>query len=139
MGNTMKLHAVTGAFGYTGKYITRRLLATGNQVITLTGHPERTNEFGDRLKAYPFDFEHPTRLTSHLNGVDTLYNTYWVRFDYGVETYHSAVENTRTLIASAELAGVHKIVHVSITNPTINSPLPYFRGKALIEKMIKDF
>lgn len=30
------IHAVTGAFGYSGKYIAQRLLADGRQVITLT-------------------------------------------------------------------------------------------------------
>jgi nucleoside-diphosphate-sugar epimerase len=30
------LHAVTGAFGYSGKYITKRLLDRGHEVITTT-------------------------------------------------------------------------------------------------------
>ena len=30
-------------------------------------------------------------------------------------------------------AGVERVVHVSITNPSLDSPLPYFRGKAEVE------
>jgi len=30
------IHAVTGAFGYSGKYISERLLAEGKSVLTLT-------------------------------------------------------------------------------------------------------
>jgi len=31
------IHAVTGAYGYSGKYIARRLLDIGRAVITLYG------------------------------------------------------------------------------------------------------
>ncbi|MEE3141611.1 MAG: hypothetical protein VX307_03370 [Chloroflexota bacterium] len=37
--NQAAINVVTGAFGYTGKYITHLLLASGVQVKTLTGHP----------------------------------------------------------------------------------------------------
>ena len=134
--NDQHLAAVTGAFGYTGKYITRCLLAAGQNVITLTGNPDRPNEFGGRVRAYPFSFTHPEALAASLEGVHTLYNTYWVRFNYGGTTYDKAVQNTLTLIQVARAAGVRRIVHVSITNPSLDSPLPYFRGKALLEQAI---
>jgi len=41
---------VTGAFSYSGKYITKRLLARGEEVITLTGHPNRPDPFGGKSK-----------------------------------------------------------------------------------------
>ena len=131
--------AVTGAFGYTGKYIARLLLANGQDVITLTGRPERgLPEFAGRIRALPFHFDQPKRLRESLNGVDVLYNTYWVRFNYGTQTYERAVANTRTLIRAAREAGVRRIVHVSITNPTPESRLPYFHGKALLEQAVQD-
>jgi uncharacterized protein YbjT (DUF2867 family) len=130
-------NAVTGAFGYTGKYITRKLLAKGKQVITLTGHLDRPDEFRGQVKAFPFNFKRPDALTSTLQGVETLYNTYWVRFDHGKATFESAVANTRRLVECARSAGVRRIVHVSISNPSVDSPLPYFRGKALLEEAIQ--
>ena len=51
-----ELNVVIGAFGYTGKYIARKLLSTGHEVRTLTGHPGRENPFGDQIKAFPLDF-----------------------------------------------------------------------------------
>jgi len=136
--NGSELAAVTGAFGYTGKYITKQLLTIGKQVITFTGHMDRPNEFGDRVKVYPFDFNQPNRLVEHLKGVHTFYNTYWVRFDHGKATYEQAIANTRILIEAAKHAGVQRFVHVSITNPSTDSTLPYFRGKALLESAIKE-
>lgn len=131
------MNAVTGAFGYTGKYIARRLLALGEPVITLTGHPRRPNEFGSSVKAFPFRFDNPGSMAESLAGVRVLYNTYWVRFDRGSATHDQAVANTRALIRAAEIAGVERVVHISITNPDPQSPLPYFKGKALVEEEIR--
>jgi len=133
---TPELNVVTGAFGYTGKYITRRLLSMGKRIRTLTGRPNRQNPFGDQVSVAPFNFDNPGELTKSLRGATTLYNTYWVRFSYGQVTFDKAVENTKTLIKAAEEAGVHRIVHVSITNASEDLPLPYFRGKGLVEKVI---
>lgn len=128
--------AVTGSFSYTGKYITQRLLARGDEVITLTGHPDNPDPFDGQVKAYPFNFENPEKLTKTLEGVDILFNTYWVRFSHGDNTHNLAVNNTKTLIHAAERAGVKRIVHTSISNPSLESDLPYFSGKAELEKTI---
>lgn len=125
---------ITGANGYTGKYITRRLLAAGEKVKTLTGHPNRPTSFGDSVPVLPFNFDNEKALTKSLEGVKTFYNTYWVRFSYGQTTYDLAIENTKTLIRSAKNAGVQRFVHVSIANPDATSPLPYYRGKGILEK-----
>jgi len=126
--------AVTGAFGYSGRYIARRLLAAGHTVSTLTNSPDRPNPFGDQVRAFPFNFDQPERLTESLRGVDALVNTYWVRFDHRLFAHDQAVANTRVLFRAAQAAGVRRIVHVSITNPDTASALPYFRGKARLEQ-----
>ncbi len=127
---------VTGAFGYIGKYITRRLLAEGRRVRTLTAHPNRPNPFGDQVSVAPFNFHKPDDLVASMRGATTLYNTYWIRFAHGSVSFEIAVEHSRTLIGAAERAGVGRIVHVSITNPSAESHLPYFRGKAAVEAII---
>lgn len=129
--------AVTGAFSFSGKYITKRLLARGEEVITLTGHPNRPDPFGGKVKAYPLDFDE-TSTINNLRGVDVLVNTYWVRFDKGENTQPRAVENTRTLVRAAKAAGVKRVVHISIANPSANSPLPYYWGKAANERTVID-
>jgi len=128
-----KRHAVTGAFGYTGKYITQKLLEVGHEVITLTGHPNRPQAFEKNVPAFAFNFDQPENLTETLRGIDTLFNTYWIRFSHKNLTFDQAVENTKTLFAAAKEAGVRRVVHVSITNPDPASSLPYFRGKAVLE------
>jgi NADH dehydrogenase len=132
------MNAVTGAYGYTGKYIARRLLQSGEPVMTLTGNPGRTNEFGSAVKAFPFRFDDPAAMAASLRGARVLYNTYWVRFDRRDTTHDGAVKNTLALIRAAQMAGVERIVHIGIANPSVSSDLPYFRGKALVEAAIRE-
>jgi uncharacterized protein YbjT (DUF2867 family) len=134
--STVEINAITGAFGYTGKYITRRLLEMGKEVRTLTGHPNNTNPFGEQVRVYPFNFDNFAELVESLHGATTFYNTYWIRFSHGTNTFEGAVRNTQTLIRAAVEAGVQRIVHISITNPAETSRFPYFKGKAILEQDI---
>lgn len=129
---------ITGAFSYTGKYATRMLLSRGYEVRTLTFHPERQNEFGNRVQAFRYNFDHPEQLEQTLRGASCLTNTYWVRFPYGQFSFELAVRNTVTLIEAAKRAGVERIVHVSIANPSADSTLGYYRGKVQSEQAVRD-
>jgi uncharacterized protein YbjT (DUF2867 family) len=75
-------------------------------------------------------------LIQSLNGTDTLYNTYWIRFPRGGIDFETAVRNSARLFHAASRAGVRRIIHVSITKPSLDSPLPYFRGKAQVERAL---
>jgi len=129
---------VTGAFSYTGKYITRKLLHSGRKVRTITNHPNRSNPFGHQVEIAAMDFRNPAKLVESLRGASVLYNSYWVRFSHGTVTFDDGVANSRILIQAAAEAGVRRIVHVSIANPSIASHLPYYSGKAQVEKAIID-
>jgi len=133
-----ELDVVTGAFGYTGKYITQRLLEVGRRVRTITGHPKRTNGFANQVEIASMDFSDRSGLVRSLRGASVLYNTYWVRFNHGRATFDEAVTNSCVLIQAAREAGVRKIVHLSIANPSLDSHLAYYSGKALVEKAIVD-
>jgi len=128
-----RIHAVTGAFGYSGRYIASRLLDQGHEVITLTGSVDRDSELSTRVRAVPFDFDRPRRLAESLADVSVLYNTYWVRFNHRLFDHADAVAKSVVLFNAAREAGVERVVHVSITNPSRESPLSYFRGKAQVE------
>ncbi|MFV1963994.1 MAG: SDR family oxidoreductase [Pirellulaceae bacterium] len=135
---TDPFHVVTGAFGYSGKYIARRLLEQGHAVRTLTNSPDRKNPFDGKVPAALFHFDEPRKLVKSLRGASVLYNTYWVRFNHTEFKHSAAVENTLKLFAAAKEAGVRRIVHVSITNPSVDSPLEYFSGKARLEQALME-
>jgi nucleoside-diphosphate-sugar epimerase len=128
---------VTGAFSYSGAVIARELQAAGRQVRTLTGHPGRAPA-GTPLEVRPLDFADPDGLTESLRGARALVNTYWVRFPHGHVSHETAVAQSRVLFRAAAEAGVGRVVHVSITHPSADSPYPYFRGKAAVEQALVD-
>ena len=133
-----EIDVVTGSFSYTGRYITRRLIASGRQVRTLTGHPCPADPMAGRVPAFAYDFTHPECMIECLSGAHTLYNTYWVRFPYGRLNYDVAVQNLQALIEAAVRAGTRKLVHISIVNASEDSPYAYFRGKAQVERAIRE-
>src|SRR5256885_3187759 len=135
-----RVDVVTGAFSYTGRFIARRLLADGRRVRTLTNHSRRpgTEDLLEKLEVEPLQFEDRARLRVSLKGASTLYNTYWVRFPHGRLDFDKAVANTRTLLRAAAEAGVKRVVHISVSNPSLDSSLAYYRGKAQTEQAVKE-
>jgi NADH dehydrogenase len=137
-GRGTETDLVTGAFSYSGSRIAELLIASGREVRTLTHHLDREHPLRGRVQAAPYRFDDPAALARSLEGISTLYNTYWVRFERGRTTFANAVANSRVLFEAARRAGVARIVCVSIANPSVDSPLPYYRGKALVEQALAD-
>ena len=129
---------VTGAFSYTGRYIARRLLSQERRVRTLTNHPKRAGAEDIKVDVAPLQFSDRAALVESLRGADVLYNTYWVRFRHGRVGFGEAIANTRMLVGAAAEAGVRKIVHISVSNPSIDSELDYYAGKARTEDIVRD-
>jgi NADH dehydrogenase len=130
-----QLDIVTGAFSYSGAAIASELMRRGHRVRTLTGHPERAPA-STPVETRRLDFSATAGLLAAMAGAHTLYNTYWVRFAHGGVSHELAVANSKTLFAAAAKAGVQRIVHVSITNPSLTSSDSYFRGKAEVEQAL---
>jgi NADH dehydrogenase len=128
---------VTGAFSYSGAAIAAQLLSRGRRVRTLTGHRGRASA-GTPVEVRPLNFAAPDELRGSLAGAHTLYNTYWVRFAHGHVSHEAAVANSRLLFTAAAAAGVRRIVHVSITNPSLTAADSYFRGKAEVERALAE-
>jgi NADH dehydrogenase len=134
---------ITGAFSYTGKYVAQLLLSRGYEIRTLTNHPpkhhpERPNPLGGRIQVFPYNFDRPDELRRSLEGASAVINTYWVRFPHGGSNFETAIQNSRALIAAARDAEVQRIVHVSIANPSLESQLGYYKGKAQVEQAVRE-
>jgi NADH dehydrogenase len=111
-------------------------LESGYQVKTVTTYPNKPNPFGDRVQASSYNFENPGKLIQFLSGGEILFNTYWIRFNYKHWSFLQALKNTAILFHCAQKAGVQKIVQISVTNPSLRDKLPYYRGKAIQEKIL---
>ena len=134
MGNRV---AVTGAFGFTGRAIAERLLDAGHEVVTLTRRSGAGHPLASRITVRPFDTDRADELRATLAGVDTLYNTYWLRFPRGGSTFEGAVARSAGLLAAARDAGVRRVVHVSVVNASADADTPYVRAKAALESVVR--
>ena len=105
---------------------------------TLSRAPDPAHPLAAQVELARLQFDDAAALTDSLRGAHTLYNTWWVRFPRGAMTWDGAVANTRTLLAAARDAGVRRVVHVSVTNAAADSPLPYYRHKAIAEQAVRD-
>jgi NADH dehydrogenase len=129
---------VTGAYSFTGRFIARRLLAQERRLKTLTNHPKRDGAEDITADVAPLQFTDRAALVESLRGAEVLYNTYWVRFRHGKVRFGDAVANTRILVGAARDAGVRKVVHISVSNPSEDSQLDYYAGKARAESAVRE-
>ena len=142
----MPTDAVTGATSYTGRFIAELLRERGRTVLNLTrraGAPEvgrsgppAAHRDGPLLRDVPFPSS-LAALTRSLGGVDTLYNTHWIRFERGAATYDRAIATSRTLLEAARAAGVRRFVHISVIHAAHDAPTGYFRAKAELEDLVR--
>jgi len=130
--------AVTGVFSYSGRFIAEVLLARGWEVVALgRSRPAPGESLAARVSFSPLVLDDEKGLASALSGCDALFNTYWVRFEYGGTTFAQAVERSNRLFRAASAARVRRIVHLSVSNASADSPFPYFRGKAAVEEALR--
>jgi uncharacterized protein YbjT (DUF2867 family) len=128
--------AVTGAFSYTGSAIARELLARDRRVRTLVRSPPPAGHpLEGRVEVAPLALDDEAALVSALAGIDVLYNTFWIRFPRGPSTFEWAIAASARLFAAAAAAGVERIVHISVTRPSVSSPYAYFRAKAAVDEL----
>ncbi len=134
------MHVVTGAFGYSGRWIAHHLLDKGIQVRTLTNAVGRDDPFDGRVEVHPLDFDDYDALVESLRGAEVLYNTYWVRYNHPRRNFEHgiAVENSKRLFKAAAEAGVERIVHFSVAHPHKAPDWTYFRGKVAVEQHLND-
>ncbi len=132
-----ELDVVTGAFSFTGKYITRRLLAQGRQVRTLTGHPGREHSFGEAVAAFPFRFDDPAALGAALRGrghpLQHLLDPLRARPD------DLRPGSCRDRCAAAARPGGRGAAGGAFQCPARRSasPYPYFRAKGEAERLVR--
>jgi len=146
--------AITGAFSYSGRYITELLQRDTNikEIRNLTNHPNRnigkSNHLSQELdggldknqiKVYPLQFDNHYDLVQSLEGIDVLYCTFWTRFleDSNPEEQHPALAKVKRLVDAAAEAKVSRLIYISHTQPDPSSEVKYIQGKALAEEYIR--
>ena len=117
---------VTGAAGFLGSHLARKLAETGEQVRALVRAARAPSLEGIPVEKVVGDLRDPPSLDAALQGVRCVYH---VAADYRLWTpdpaqiYESNVTGTRNLLAAAGRAGVERFIYTS-TVGTIVVPRP---------------
>ncbi len=104
---------MTGAAGFVGWHVARRLIERGERVRALV-HKSRLREL--EAESFAGDLRDPESLSRAAAGCGIVYH---VAADYRLwaknprEMYASNVEGTRNLLAAARAAGVERVVYTS--------------------------
>src|SRR5579871_3743861 len=110
----MKPTLVTGASGFIGWHVARKLLLRGERVRALLRPGSRIRELDVEIALG--DLRDPGSLDRAVAGCRVVYH---VAADYRLwakdeeELYHSNVEGTRNLLKAAREAGVDRVVYTS--------------------------
>jgi dihydroflavonol-4-reductase len=148
---------VTGATGFVGWHVARKLVERGDRVRVLVRDAGRLKDL-DGVEAVEGDLRDPESLARAVEGCGVVYH---VAADYRLwtrdpeEMYRSNVEGTRNLFQAARRSGVERVVYTS-TVGCIGIPKegigdeqtpvgiedmrgPYKRSKFLAEKVALEF
>jgi uncharacterized protein YbjT (DUF2867 family) len=115
------------------------LIESGREVRSISRRPAPAGHpLAGEVDVEQLQFGDHDALTRALAGAEVLYATYWVRFPHQGVTFDDAVQNLRLLFRAAEAAGVRKVVYISVSNASAESPYAYFRGKAAAEAALAE-
>ncbi len=135
---------VTGATGYIGRHLVKRLVSQGERPRCLVRDPQRAATI---LPADKVDFVHgdttqPSLLENAVQGIDTIVHTAFITADRKAQSgafyEETNVHGTSNLIAAAKTAGVKRIVELSGLGTKPDKPGSYMEGRYLAEKMLID-
>ncbi len=158
-GNAMKT-LVTGATGFVGSAVVRRLLRDGHQVRALVrATSDHRNLLGLDVQVVEGDLTQAASLQHACDGCDALFH---VAADYRLwapqpaQLYQANVEGTRAILEAAKQASVPRIVYTSSV-ATLGIPVDgrpgdentvvslndmvghYKRSKFLAEALVREF
>jgi len=106
---------VTGATGFVGWHVARKLVQRGYKVRALVRDPSRLRELVE-VEPVTGDLRDPESLSRALAGCSLAYHVaadyrLWAR--YPRELFDSNVTGTRNVLEQARLAGVERVVYTS--------------------------
>ncbi len=132
---------VTGATGFIGSHLTRRLAAAGHEVVATsrgeTAPPADLAELdGVRVVAAPVDDE-PALRTAFAD-VDVVAHLAGIPFERGPQTYRRVhVQGTRAVASAAEAADADRLVLSSFLKARPNCGSGYHESKWVAEELVR--
>ncbi|GHO50184.1 SDR family oxidoreductase [Ktedonospora formicarum] len=134
---------VTGATGYIGTHLVKRLAERGEQVRCLVRDTQKAKQVlpADKVELVEGATTRPETLAAALQGIETIVHAAFMTADRK-ETpnnhYNETnVDGTRNLIHAAEGAGVKRMIEISGLGTKPDKIGSYMQGRYLAEQALK--
>ncbi len=135
---------ITGATGYIGSHLVKRLVAQGERPRCLVRSANRAANILpiDKVEIIEGATTHPTSLGAAVQGIETIVHTAFMTADLKESkgnTYEETnVHGTTNLLNAARAAGVTRVIELSGLGTRPDKPGSYMQGRYLAEKLLMD-
>jgi len=125
---------VTGASGYIGSNLVRRLVERGQPVRALVRNPDKADArlaaIRDRIELVQGDVTRPETLRPALDGVSAVVHLVAIAMEKGRATYEAInTQGTINMVDAARAAGVRRFINMSQNGADSRLPYPFLRSK----------
>lgn len=132
---------VTGASGYVGNNLVRRLVKLGYSVRAMVGSPEkaviRLKDVEPHIQIVKGDVTRPETLDEWMQGIDTVIHLVAIAIEKGARTYETInTQGTINVVEAAKKAGVRRFINMSQNGATATTPYRFLRSKGKAQEYI---
>lgn len=126
--------AITGATGFVGSHLTRRLESEGHGLVLVSRNPVK-----DDARMVASDLSGVERLTRLFQGCNAVAHCAGINRETGKQTYERVhVRGTRNVVEAAKRAGVEKIVLMSFLRARPQCGSEYHESKWEAEEIVRN-
>ena len=118
---------LTGATGFVGRYMLRRLLAEGHAVRALVRDPQKADEPSRAgVELVPGDVVEATGLEDGMQGCDAVIHLVGIIVEKGGNTFESVHDlGTRNVVRAARVVGLGRFIQMSALGARADGPAEY--------------
>ncbi len=132
---------VTGASGYVGNNLVRRLVQLDKPVRAMVGHPEkalvRLADVEPKIQIVKGDVTRPDTLAEWMQGVDTVIHLVAIAIEKGKRTYEAInTQGTVNVVEAAKAAGVKRFINMCQAGARPDTPYAFLRSKGLAQEYV---
>jgi NADH dehydrogenase len=129
---------VTGAAGFLGRRVVRRLADTGHDVRALARRQPSPGLFGNDVDVVRGDVTDLASLAHAMQGVTAVVHLATVLIERGWQTYDRVnVQGSRNVLSAAEAARASHFVHMSVVDAQPNPRYRYLLSRWAAEQAVQ--
>lgn len=132
---------VTGASGYVGNNLVRRLVQLGRPVRAMAGSVEkalvRLKDVEPRIEIVKGDVTRPETLEEWMEGVDVVIHLVAIAIEKGKRTYELInTQGTINVVEAAKKAGVRRFINMCQNGASPDVPYRFLRSKGIAQEYV---